>query len=184
MAEIWKDIKGYEGLYQVSNFGRIKSIGSYIGRNQSNKIWCCDKPEIIMHPEIINGNYLRVMLRKDGKSKHFLVHRLVAETFIPNPNNLPQINHKDQNPQNNVYTNLEWCTQRYNNLYGDRIDKVINKISKKIQCVETNVIYNSISDAYKALNKKYQGGISACCNNKAKTALGYHWKFIGGDINE
>ena len=179
--EIWKDIPEYEGLYQISTLGRVKSLG-YIGCNQTGKSWSHNR-ELIMKPEIINDGYYRIGLSKNGKRRHYLVHRLVAKAFIPNPNNLYCINHKDENKANNSVSNLEWCTQSYNNSYGNRRLKVKTKIAKKVRCIETDIVYDSIGDAYKAFNKKYQGSISMCCNNKAITALGYHWEFVGSDLN-
>lgn len=105
--EIWKDIQGYEGLYQVSNLGNVK-----------NKIQPYLKQEKIYKKFSNSNGYLFVGLRKDKKRKFKYIHRLVAEAFIPNPNNLPQINHKDENKQNNCVNNLEWCTNKYNQNYG------------------------------------------------------------------
>lgn len=109
MIEIWKDITGYEGLYQVSNLGRVKSTQYFHGTN-----------ERILKPISTHNGYFRVHLRKDGKLKTFKIHRLVAEAFIPNPDNLPQINHKDEDKTNNRVDNLEWCSARYNCNYGGR----------------------------------------------------------------
>ena len=100
--EEWRDIKGYEGLYQVSNLGRVKSLGN----NKTRK-------EKILKPETING-YLRVCLFKERKGKHILVHRLVADAFIPNMDNKPYIDHIDGNPNNNIINNLRWCTHNEN----------------------------------------------------------------------
>lgn len=108
--ELWKDIKGYEGLYKISNMGRVKSF------RQWTRASCPD--EYILKPSIANNGYCQVTLYKDAKKKKFLVHRLVAEAFLPNPHNLPHINHKDENRLNNIVDNLEWCTPRYNNNYG------------------------------------------------------------------
>lgn len=111
MNEEWKDVKGYEGLYQVSNLGRIKS---FVGWNGNQYI----KREKIMNPykQRAGKNYYRsvIKLKKNGIGQDKKVHRLVAEAFIPNPNNLPKINHIDGNPLNNKAENLEWCTQKYN----------------------------------------------------------------------
>jgi len=101
MQEIWKDIEGYEGLYQVSNLGNVKSI----------------KNNIIKKPSKLPKGYLQICLNKNGKLKYISIHRLVAQAFIPNPNNLPCVNHKDCNPQNNNINNLEWCTYKENNSY-------------------------------------------------------------------
>ena len=101
MEEIWKDVKGYEGLYKISNFGRVWSI----------------RRKLFLKP--VDKPYLRVRLYSiDGTNKMFSVHRLVAEAFIPNPDNLPCINHKDENKMNNCIDNLEWCTAKYNSNYG------------------------------------------------------------------
>lgn len=115
VEEIWVDIKGYEGLYQVSNLGRVKSLERIdsLGHKRKEKIF---KPQK-------NKGYLRVSLWKDGKGKKYSIHRLVAIAFIPNPDNLPEVNHKDENKFNNNVDNLEWCTVAYNNTYGTRIQR-------------------------------------------------------------
>ena len=107
--EYWKSVVGYEGLYMVSNWGRVKSIK--FGK------------ERILKPVTNSSGYLLVGLYKNNIEKKYSVHRLVAEAFIPNPYNLPQVNHKDENKQNNVVSNLEWCTHEYNNTYGTRIER-------------------------------------------------------------
>ena len=105
--EVWKDVVGYEGLYQVSNYGNVKRI-----RFVNNK---CSKPkELVIKKHIAWNGRIQVDLSKEGKHKRTTVHRLVANAFIPNPNNLPQINHIDGNPQNNMVENLEWCDGAYN----------------------------------------------------------------------
>ncbi len=112
--EIWKDIKDYEGLYQVSNLGRVKSLGN------SNT-----RKEKILKP-VYHARYYQVTLSKNNVCIQYRIHRLVAEAFIPNPKHLPIINHKDENPLNNCVENLEWCDAIYNNNYnnkGKRISK-------------------------------------------------------------
>lgn len=101
-GEVWMDVVGFEGLYKVSNIGRVRS----------------SRRGTIMIPHPLKDGYLRIRLRKEGKDFSFLVHRLVAMAFIPNPNNYDTINHKDFNTQNNCVENLEWCTQKYNNKYS------------------------------------------------------------------
>lgn len=110
--EIWKDIVGYEGKYQVSNYGQVRALHYRM----------TDKTRLINIRD--NKGYCEVALWKNSSRKLYMVHRLVAETFIPNPNCLPQVNHKDENKKNNRVDNLEWCTQAYNNMYGTRIDRV------------------------------------------------------------
>lgn len=114
--EEWKDIEGYEGLYQVSE-GEVKSLNY-------NKT----KKERVLKKSIVGG-YYTVNLHKDGVMKTYYVHKLVAEAFIPNPDNLPCINHKDENKLNNSVSNLEWCTVKYNTNYGTCIERRKEKIT-------------------------------------------------------
>ena len=126
----WKDIKGYEGIYQVSSYGNIKSMDRIVEANSNHKY-----QHIKEHLLRLNGGkkYIQVILCKNGKTKPFLVHRLVAEAFISNPNNLPCVNHKDENPKNNNVDNLEWCTYKYNNEYNRRVEKCKHKISQTLK---------------------------------------------------
>lgn len=114
-GELWKDIEGYEGTYQVSNYGRIKSL--------ERKVIRCDGKSFYFAQRILKYKKARgydcVGLSGENETKYFRVHRLVAFAFIPNPNDLPQINHKDENPHNNMAVNLEWCTPSYNLNYGN-----------------------------------------------------------------
>lgn len=120
MKEIWKPILGYENLYSISNFGNVFSIQSKRNIKQTKN----------------SKGYLIVGLCKNKKRKSCLIHRLVAEAFIDNPNKLPEINHKDENPLNNTITNLEWCTHKYNMNYNNlgkraKIKKELNEIYKQ-----------------------------------------------------
>lgn len=110
-TEIWKDIEGYEGYYQVSNLGRVKSL-------PRGKQWPYRQTHNNIRKQHIKNGYLQVNLSKGNKVKWIGVHRLVAMAFIPNPNNYPQVNHIDECRTNNVVTNLEWCTQSQNNMHG------------------------------------------------------------------
>lgn len=171
MQEIWKDVKGFEGLYQVSNMGNVKSLG--------RKVYNYFQKERILQPAKING-YLRVALFKDSHCKNYLVHRLVAEHFITNPDNKPQINHKDGNKENNVWTNLEWNTSKENNMHAFKngLNKPHN-MRKIIQYdLNGNFIkkWNSIIEASKNL-KINSGNLSSTLNGKFKTCGGYKWKY-------
>lgn len=169
MKEIFKDIPGYEGLYQVSNLGKIKSLYNY-KRDGSD----------ILKPKIKRG-YYQIGLRKNNKRKWFAIHRLVAITFIKNNNNYKYINHKDENKLNNNVNNLEWCSASYNNCYGTRLKRVKEKVSKKVLQYDLNgnfiKEYNSLTEATKLNNIKSIGNISMCCNGKYKQVKGYIWKY-------
>lgn len=171
MTEIWKSVEGYEGLYEVSNFGRVKSLG-----NEKTR-----KEKILKVGE--NGcGYMFVTLSKEGKIKPFLIHRLVAAAFLPNPEKLPQINHRDEDKTNNCVENLEWCTRDYNNNYGTRNDRVakalINgKTSKRVICEETGEIFPSTMEVQRQLGFA-NTHISDCCNGKLRTCGGFHWRYV------
>lgn len=159
MKEIWKPIKGYEKIYEVSNFGKIKSL----------------KKKIILKQFKNTNGYFQVKLWKNKKGKQFLVHKLVAESFILNINNFPFINHIDENKENNCTNNLEWCTAKYNCNYGTRN----SRLSSPVICIELNKTYNSIKEASKELNIQ-QAHISGCCAKRKHyiTAGGYHWQYV------
>ena len=171
--EEWKDIKGYEGYYQISNFGRVKSLPRDVGSDRCKK-------ESIMKTSLDKDGYENLVLRKNGKQRHFRVNRLVAEAFLENPNNYPQVNHKDEDKTNNNVNNLEWCSAKYNVNYGSRTEKA----SKKVICVTTGKIFKSIAEASKYYNLK-GNHISACCKGKLKSC-GKHpitgeklvWKYL------
>lgn len=181
IEEIWKDITGFEGLYQVSNFGRIKSLDRKIKYKDG-------RTRVFLSKILKTGNnghgYLIVNLSKNGKTKMFYVHRLVAETFIPNPNNLPQVNHKDENTYNNYLNNLEFCTSNYNANYGRRNEKFtqtkIEKYGKRVEQYDLNGVFiklfKSISLASKEM-KCCPEAISNCCKGKSKTSCGYIWRY-------
>lgn len=170
--EIWKDIEGYEGLYQVSNLGRVKSLERYIydtiGRKQYVK-------ERILKQYTVKG-YKQVSLLFSNKHKRKMVHRLVAEAFLPNPNNLPQVNHKDECKTNNYVENLEWCDASYNINYGTRnqkISKVVLQFTKEGDLI---AIYPSTREAERQ-TQILHSAISACCKGRLKTSGKYVWKY-------
>ena len=162
MQEIWKPIPGYEDLYEVSNKGQIRSIC----KRYKNKGNLKQRPN--------NKGYMYVTLCRKGDQKTVNVHRLVALTFIENPNNLPCINHKDENKTNNHVSNLEWCSYYYNNTYGHRLIKSAAKRSIPVMCVETKIIYSSATDAQRKTGIR-QSHICRCCRGQRITAGGYQW---------
>lgn len=170
--EIWKDIKGYEGLYQVSNYGRVKSLP----RNNTIK-----QPRILKNGYSHKG-YCIVALSKNNNRRSYRVHRLVAQAFIPNPNNLPEVNHIDENKLNNNINNLEWCDSKYNNTYGNRIGIASMKCSKPVSMFDKEGkyirTYKSCTEASKETDIS-MCHISSCCLNRygRKTAGGYIWKY-------
>ena len=191
MKEIFKDIKGYEGIYQISNFGKVKSLSRY-SHNLYGKI----RKERIIKPFLCKG-YLRVNLVNNKKHHKFFVHKLVAQEFIskinfksmPNENrqkiniNKLKINHKDENKLNNKVDNLEWCTDAYNVNYGTRTQRSAKKYMKQIYQydLQNNFIkeWNSITEASNKLKICFSC-ISCCINKKRKTAGGYIWKLKEG----
>ena len=184
MQEQWVDIIGYEGLYQISNLGRVKSLEkSWITgrggiRHQEEKLLKLGKTK---------DGYLYVTLYKNGKPKLFKVHRLVAVHFIPNPNNLPQVNHKDEVKTNNIVINLEWCTHQYNNNYGTRNERVgkamLNHKAISIPILQIDKDTNKVIREWPSsmqverelcINNSH---IIQCCKGKRKTAGKFKWRY-------
>ena len=133
-SEIWKDIPEYKGMYQASNLGRVRSLDrKYRGSNQFGASFIVTKKGKILKPKVRKDGYLSVVLYNKQKTKHISVHRLIALTFLPNPNNYAVINHKDEDKTNNNVSNLEWCTQSYNINYGSRNEKTAEKLRNIIK---------------------------------------------------
>lgn len=156
--EIWKDVENFEGLYQISNLGRVKSVERVVHVEDPKKHRTYTKhfPECIKATTLDSKGYVMVTLKKDGKTSRYRIHRLVAKAFIPNADNLPQVNHKDENKENNCVENLEWCTNDYNNNYGTRISRISEKrrgisTHNSIKVKVFGVIYDSLSKAGKAI---------------------------------
>lgn len=162
--EIWKPVVGYENLYAVSNLGRVKSLFRY---------------KKILKPIVGVQGYLYINLYKEKRHSLKRVHQLVAQAFIPNPNNYPFVNHKDENVINNNVNNLEWCTAKYNCNYGTRIKRIAKKNNKPILQfdLDNNFIkeYESITQASKELNNSLDN-ISSCCLGR-RTTRGYIFRF-------
>lgn len=154
----WRDVKGYEGLYKVSEYGDVISLKS---------------GEKKLLNQYTNNKYFFVVLYKDKKRKTCLIHRLVATAFCEGFDDSLVVNHMDENTANNHYTNLEWCTQEYNINYGTRNEKV----SKKVRCVELDIIFDSVLEAAEYVNGK-QSGISRCLAGRRKTHRDYHWEYV------
>lgn len=174
--EQWRDIEGYEGLYEISNLGNVKSLPK-LKENYKGSYYT--KERILKLKEHEDG-YWEVRLYKDKKQKTYYVHRLVAAAFIENPNNYPEINHIDENKKNNLVENLEWCDHLYNMHHGRCQEKRINSSKKPVLQFDqqNNFIkkWDSITEAGATL-KIQKGSISRCCKGELKTTGGFKWKY-------
>lgn len=172
--EIWKDIKGYEGIYQVSNLGRVKRFKEYFMQSHPNK-----------------KGYHRIRLSKNGNCKTVSLARLVAEAFIPNPDQLPEVNHKDEDKNNNTCFNLEWCDRKYNVNYGHRTEKQKetykshssnwNKIIQFTMDGKIIKVWDSINDIEASNFTK--SNVYACCKFSRESSGGYKWLYYKDYIN-
>ena len=162
MDEIWRDIEGYEGLYQISNKGRVKSLK-----------W---GKERILKPGITGSGYLKVLLCKNRMIKHIKIHRLVANAFIPNPENKPQVNHKDENKFNNSVNNLEWSTAKENNNFGTRNERISRKILQYSKSGDFIREWTGAHEVERVLGID-NSHIIACCKGKLKSSGGFVWKY-------
>lgn len=170
--EQWKRviIDNIEWNYEVSSHGNVRNVKT--GR--------------IMTPQDNGHGYLQVGLSLDKKQYWIYVHRLVASAFIPNPDNKPTVNHKDENKSNNHVDNLEWADHERQNGYGTRTERAeqtkqdkrfYNKFKKRVRCIETNTIYDSIKQA-SVETGIYEGNIIKCCKGQIKTCGGYTWEYV------
>ena len=179
VAETWRPVKGYEGYYEVSDLARVRSLD-----HTSNTIKGLRHLRgKILSQRSAGNDYKMVELIIDGVHCSKLVHRLVAEAFIPNPDNLPCINHKDEDKTNNLPSNLEWCDHVYNNNYGTAKQRMALTKSTPIEQLtldgEHVAFYNSSMDAERKSNGKFAAGnIRTVIIGKRKTAYGYQWRSI------
>ena len=172
--EEWKDIKGYEGLYQVSNEGRVRSLNyNHTGTIKNLKLI------------IESGGYIIVGLVKNGKTTRKYVHRLVAESFIPNPNNYKCVNHKNEDKTLNTTENLEWCDHKYNDNYGTRNDRIRvfaknrKDQSKQVYQYSLNGELIAIYPSTRECGRQgyQQCNVQRCCNGEHKQHKGYRWSY-------
>lgn len=178
MEEVWKDIQGYEGYYQVSNKGNVRSVDREVRCSNSIRFY---KGRILSQCEDDHG-YYRVLLSKAGKHRSSQVHRLVAEAFIENPNDLPEVNHKDEISKNNCVENLEWCSKKYNLEYGTGRQRSVQMHRKAVIQFDMNgnfiAEYDGVNTAARAIRKpKDATAITKCCGGKKQTAHGYIWRY-------
>jgi len=180
--EIWKDVVGYEGIYKVSSLGRVASLERVNARGQ------------VVSPRIKatkqnNRGYIQISLSKDGKQEYKLLHRVVAEAFIKNPNNLPQVNHKDENKNNNNIDNLEWCTNMYNRHYGTGLeraahnhnyDEIACKNRKHVAQKDENNCVIAVWHGLLAAAEAVGGNKDAIRNSvkRGHKSRGYYWSYV------
>lgn len=202
IEEIWRDVINYEGLYQVSNMGRVRSLDRWITYKDGREALFKGK---ILHLNCNTSGYLEVHLCKQSKGKMIGVHRLVAQSFIDNVDNLPEVDHIDGDKTNNNVTNLRWVTHldncnnpsttkniskansgKNNGMYGKtQSENVKQKVreanSKKVICVETGKVYSSIKEAEEDMGVS-MSSIGKCCSGKNKTCKGYHWAYYKEEV--
>ena len=179
MVEIWKDIKGFEGLYQVSNTGIVRGVDRLVNTVNSSKRTVHGKT---IKQTLNKYGYWVVGLSNQGKHKLTTVHRLVASAFIPNPDKLETVNHINEIKTDNMVLNLEWMSAKDNTNYGTGTQRQVEKRSKQVIQLKDSVICNtfkSMSEASRVTGVLVKD-ISHCCNNKRITAKGYEWKFKEG----
>ena len=162
-----KDIKGYEGLYAITEDGQVWSY--------RRKIYLAQRYD--------KNGYKRITLRKDGDMKTHFIHRLVAEAYVPNPENKETVNHMDECKENNHYTNLSWMTRAENISYGTRNERAAAAVRKPVRCVETGEVFESVKAAAAAVNR-LPSNISAALKGRAMTSGGYHWEYVKEKENE
>lgn len=174
--EIWNPVKGYEGLYEVSSFGRVRSLTrKYEVYSEIKGVHTRTLYGRVLKPCLQNSGYQTVWLRKEGGTKACTVHRLVAMAFVDNPLQLAYVNHKDGNKQNNCLDNLEWCSSSENLIHAyNKLDRVHRK-GRSVLCVELNRIFPSIKQASIALNVN-SSSIGNCLRGDVRHAGGYSWK--------
>lgn len=184
MEEVWKDIPGYEGMYQISNTGRVKSLSRERKCNRNSVATVKER----IKPHFVNKKgYCQIGLCKNGKRTGFHVHRLVAMAFIPNPYNKKTVNHIDGNKSNNNVENLEWATYSenikhafLNNLidnshsYDERKKPIVQMDKESGELLNT---YDSIGSAMRSIGKNTKNAIISCCKGRIKTAYGFCWLY-------
>lgn len=169
MVEEWRAVMGYEGLYEVSSDGRVRSLNYRGVQGRIEDLSPGDK-----------GGYLAVVLYSRGVQQGRLVHRLVAQAFLDNPLELPEVNHIDENPSNNHVSNLEWCTRTYNINFGSRIERVRDSLSQGIEAFNSSgqVIHRFSSTMEAQRNGFHSSHISSCCRGLRRSHKGLHWRYV------
>lgn len=191
VAEVWRPVVGWEGLYEVSNLGRVRSLVRYY--DIINKLGIpmhIKRGGKVLNSKVMPNGYIIVRLHKDGEETNALAHRLVAQAFIPNPYNLPVVNHKDQDKANNRVENLEWCTISYNVTYMGAREEGAIKIRKPIEQLTMDGQHVAYYDCIKTLHRLTGGRFHsrnikrACLGLHQKTAYGFRWRYADKSFAE
>jgi hypothetical protein len=188
-GEVWKDIKGFESIYSISNFGRVYLHGRYVFAGKKiGKRW---QPPQFMTPQVNQSGYLNLFLRDNGKIERKYIHRLVAEHFIPNIYNYPCVDHKDTNTKNNHVSNLRFCTHKMNSNNPNTLNKMSKSHKKRVfekrmrhsSVVGININdYNDVRTYFSMTDAKNDGfnpnGISKCCLKRINQHHGFKWMYL------
>ena len=178
MNEIWKDINGYEGKYQVSSFGRVRSLTRTSTSSNASGEYQYQVKEKILRTFTQRGGYQRVSFGKGKDKRAFMVHRLVGMAFVPGYREGFFINHKDENPRNNRADNLEWVTTSDNNIYGNHVTncrrhRAVEQLTLDGQFIQR---FDGIKEAAEATGCR-ASSIQSCCKGRFKSSLGYRWRY-------
>lgn len=182
--EIWRPIRDFEGLYEVSSLGQVRSVDRTVrGANAMSDSYPINRKGRVLKQSMATNGYLFVVLCKDGKHTHTNVHRLVAETFIPNPDILPEVNHKDEDKTNNAVSNLEWCDRKYNVNYGTGIDRRSPRFFKRLEQLTMDgqhvAYYESVAELVRQSNGKYKANnIYMAARGDNESSYGYRWRYV------
>ena len=183
--EIWRDIKDFQN-YQVSSQGRVRSVDHETEARIRGGVVRIHRKGMVLRPAEGHGGYLMITLCKEGKRYDKVIHRLVAESFLDNPENLPQVNHKDEDKHNNCAENLEWCSAEYNTNYGtrnERMAKAQTNHPKKSKPVGQFSLDGKLIKVWPSTNEAGRNGfdgscVSACCRGEQKTHKTYTWRYL------
>ena len=181
--EIWRPIRDFENLYEVSNLARVRSLDRTIDlvSKKGNPYQVTARGRILKQRKNGTNNYLFVALYDGDRVRIALVHRLVAEAFIPNPDNLPEVNHKDEDKTNNLPSNLEWCEHKYNMHFGTGLQRRAKKQGKRVEQLtmagQHVAYFDTLGEVVRATGYN-KTSIWTCCVNQNKTAYGYQWRYI------
>lgn len=184
IEEIWRPVRGYEGLYEVSNLSRVKSLPRVCVVHRKNKVFAQSFPEKVLVPLLGSNGRYHYSLHKDGKQKSVSRAVIVASAWVEGYQDGYEVNHKDENRQNDSIDNLEWCSHLYNMRYGTRkrraVASIIAKQGRKVIAKSKEGVIVGVFDTVSDACKKYNctsGNIAKCCSGKIKSLVGLKWEY-------